>query len=278
MNEDKGTIERDELILISRQFAGMLDAGIDILKIIDVIRAQFSNPMAKEVLTSIERDMRLGRLLSTALGRYPEVFSPFYITMIRQGERDEALARAFNRVAEHLSQPIGTDNAPEGGLLQGPSTINAFVDRVTPIAFWLALSTAATVIAIAGLWYATNAGHFDSGSLGPNICMLVGVFILVSSLIFARLRPRQWVACSFCGRSQQVVGYMRRSPNGAICDACIESSYLAWVAQKPKPVPTEKSAPTQPQSSQPPPSHVIEEEEEEIGEEFQVVEEKEDYY
>lgn len=231
-NSRDGHIERNELILITRQFGGMLDAGIDILRILDVLREQFSNLKAKEIFASIEKDMRLGRLLSTALGRYPEVFSPFYISLIRQGELEGDLAVAFNKVAEHLARPLGMHDYSADQT--GSVAMAALVDRVTPLAFWLALSSAATIIAIAGLWYATNAGYFHSASLGPNICLLIGVLILISSLVFAQLRPRQWVVCSFCGRSEQVVAYMRRAANGAICDACIESSHLAWQAQRPR--------------------------------------------
>lgn len=275
-----GRIDREELVLITRQFAGMLDAGIDILRILEVLRDQFANPKAKEILLSIERDMRLGRLLSTGLGRYPEVFSPFYISLIRQGELEGVLAQSFNKVAENLMRGGLHEFGTDGGLAV-PSA-HALVDRITPIAFWLALSTAATLIAIAALWYATMAEVLPAPHLGPNILLLVGIFTLVSSLVFARLRPKQWTVCSFCGRSQQTVAYLRRAASGAICDACIEGSYLAWQAQKPK----EKAA-----TVAPPPAtgdqeievkqieshHVLEEEEEIIGDEFEVVDEKDKF-
>ena len=279
-NDDR--LEREELVLITRQFAGMLDAGIDILRILEVLRDQFTNPKAKEILLSIERDMRLGRLLWTGLGRDPEVFSPFYISLIRQGELEGVLAQSFNKVAERLMRggvpEFGVDGAP-----MGPAA-TALVYRITPIAFWLTLSTAVTLIAIAGLWDATMAQMLPVQHLGPNILLLVGIFTLVSSLVFARLRPKQWTVCSFCGRSQQTVAYLRRSPNGAICDACIEGSYLAWQAQKPRgktePIATPPAAPASQEIEvkQIESHHVLEEEDEEIiGEEFEVVDEKDKF-
>lgn len=274
----EGHLERTELILLTRQFGGMLDAGIDVLRILEVLAEQFANPKVKRILKSVERDMRLGRMLSTALGRFPEVFSPFYLNMVRQGELEGSIAIAFTKVAEHLTR---------GGLepehqIGGSTGVGALVDRVTPIAFWLALSLAVTLLATAGLWYGTLADIFPPRLLGPNVLLLVGVFTLVSSLLFHRLRPKQWNACTFCGRPEHTVVFLRRAANGAICNHCIESSHLAWQAKRPSEAPSEGFEPAPTPAGQDEievrhvPSHdeLEDEEEEIIGDEFEVVDEK----
>ncbi len=273
-----GQINRNELILLTRQFGGMLDAGIDLLRILEVLGDQFANTTAKQVFKSLERDLRLGRMLSIALGRFPEVFSPFYVNMIRQGELEGSLAVAFTKVAEHLARgDFEADGSFDPTSVQSAT---ALVDRITPLACWLALSLAATLIATAALWYGTLAQALPAQFLGPNIVLLAGVFTLVSSLIFHRLRPKQWSACSFCGRPEHTVVFLRRAANGAICNYCLDNSYLAWQAQRPKASTAEASTTPAPIAANEIEVRHLDnrslpdEEEEIIGDEFEVVDER----
>lgn len=269
----EGHVEREELILFCRQFGAMLEAGTDVLRVLTVLRDQTSNHALKQIFSSIERDLRLGRTLSRSLGRFPDVFNPFFIDMVRQGEREDILPQVFSKLAEHLSRPVELEF-----LTQGEPSLdhaNLLADRLWPMFSWMSLSMATVAIGIALLLYATQRGLMPGSYLSANICLLVGVMMLVSYLIFHRLRPRHFNACTFCGRPESASVYFKRSVGAAICDRCLERGYEAvqtrrraaeqLTAETP---PTPAAGPTQ---TQPP-----EQEEEEEG--FQIVREEEDGY
>ena len=129
-------VERGELALFCRQFGGMLGAGVDLLGILDVLRKQSSNERLKEVLDSVERDVSLGRLLSTAVGRFPEIFSPFSLSILRPGGPDDTVsggpgspwapvsgrARVSSRRYRGLPPARRTTSLTRLGLLMSPSS------------------------------------------------------------------------------------------------------------------------------------------------------------
>lgn len=270
---NEGHVEREELVLFCRQFGAMLEAGTDVLRVLTVLRDQTSNNALKQVFSSIERDMRLGRTLSRSLGRFPDIFNPFFIDMVRQGEREDILPQVFSKLAEHLSRPVELEFLTQGE--QQLDHANLLADRLWPMFSWTSLSMAAVAIGIASLLYATQRGLMPGSYLSANVCLLVGVMMLVSYLIFHRLRPRHFNSCTFCGRPESASVYFKRSVGAAICDQCIERGYEA--------VQTRRRAAEQPAAETPPtpaaePTNTKPQQEEEEEEGFQIVREEEDGY
>ena len=96
--------ERNELITVCRHIGGMMEAGVDILRITRVLRAQTETPRLLQLYDALDRDMTMGRSLAEAMSRAPDVFSPFVVQMIQQGEARNDLAGAFLKVADFLKQ------------------------------------------------------------------------------------------------------------------------------------------------------------------------------
>lgn len=270
------TVERNELALFCRQFAGMLEAGMDLLRILQVLREQVDSAQVRSLLDSIEKDVRLGRLLSTSMGRFPEVFSPFFLGMIRQGEREDALAEVFLRLAEHLEKE--TDLAV--GLMEdspGRFEMHYLIDRIWILLFWMFISVAAVSIGVALLWYATNADVMSRGALGPNIALLIGVFLLTSALLFSRFKPLRHHTCLFCGRTKTQVERIVVGIGAAICDHCIRQQFDLLPKQLSLPSPTGAATADPRQPSDP---DILEEAEEDIADEtdeaedFEIVKEE----
>ena len=97
-------LERNELITVCRHIGGMMEAGVDILRITRVLRAQTETPRLLQLYDALDRDMTMGRSLAEAMSRAPDVFSPFVVQMIQQGEARNDLAGAFLKVADFLKQ------------------------------------------------------------------------------------------------------------------------------------------------------------------------------
>lgn len=93
----------NDLILFSRQMYSITKAGVPLLKGIRSIAASTPNPILRERLEAVLDSLQAGRDLSFALGRFPEVFSKFYVSVIRVGESSGTLDTAFLRMYEYLS-------------------------------------------------------------------------------------------------------------------------------------------------------------------------------
>jgi len=92
-----------DLILFSRQMYAITKAGLPLLNGMKSLAASTPNLILREALESVIDSLQAGRDLAFSLGRYPDVFSKFYISVIRIGESSGTLQTAFLRMYEYLS-------------------------------------------------------------------------------------------------------------------------------------------------------------------------------
>ncbi len=97
-------VKAEELVIFTRQFATMVDAGIPILQSLEALNEQTGNPSFKQTLAEIREDIQLGSGLSTAFGKHPKVFGQLYTNMIRVGESGGILTTILDRVAIYLEK------------------------------------------------------------------------------------------------------------------------------------------------------------------------------
>lgn len=87
--------------LCTRQLASLLKAGVPILRALAIILEQSDNRQLKAVFSTIHRAVKEGAPFSSVLSRFPSVFPPLYIAMIRTGEDSGALSEVLFRIAEY---------------------------------------------------------------------------------------------------------------------------------------------------------------------------------
>ena len=91
-----------DLVVFSRQFATMINAGLPIVRALYVLSEQTENQKLKEVVVQVRKDVEAGLALSEALEKHPKVFSRLYVEMVRAGEIGGMLDEVLLRVADQL--------------------------------------------------------------------------------------------------------------------------------------------------------------------------------
>ncbi len=91
-----------DLVLFTRQLATMIDSGIPLPQAFEILYEQVSRPYFKKVIYAVKEDIEAGESLSNALSKFPTVFSPLYIHMIKAGEASGALSEIMERLASYL--------------------------------------------------------------------------------------------------------------------------------------------------------------------------------
>jgi type IV pilus assembly protein PilC len=97
-------VKLKEMAVFSRQFATMIDAGLSVVKCLDILQKQSRNPQLKEVIGQIKQDVAGGTSLTEALQRHPRVFSSLYINMIRSAEAGGILDQVLDRLSGFLEK------------------------------------------------------------------------------------------------------------------------------------------------------------------------------
>jgi MSHA biogenesis protein MshG len=99
----KQKVEHMDVLLFSRQIHTLLRAGVPIMRALAGLQDSSTNPAMRDVLQSVREGLDSGRELSASLARHPEVFNPFYLSMVRVGEMTGRLEEVFIRLFDHLA-------------------------------------------------------------------------------------------------------------------------------------------------------------------------------
>ncbi|MCX7164928.1 MAG: type II secretion system F family protein [Rhodocyclales bacterium] len=96
-------VEHMDVLLFSRQIYTLLRAGVPIMRALAGLQESSTNPAMRDVLQDVRESLDSGRELSLSLARHPQVFSPFYLSMVRVGEMTGRLEEVFIRLFDHLA-------------------------------------------------------------------------------------------------------------------------------------------------------------------------------
>lgn len=98
----RGKVKAKSIVVFSRQFATMIDAGIPILRCLEILKSQMKDPVLKPVLETVCNDVKGGQTLNEAIGKHPKVFSKLYVNMIKAAELGGILDTILDRLANFL--------------------------------------------------------------------------------------------------------------------------------------------------------------------------------
>lgn len=93
-------IRRRDITFFTRQLSDLLEAGLTLMRALNVIQDQTENPRLQEILGDIVSHVRDGKSFSDALAVYPKVFPPIYVSMVRSGEVGGILGGVLSRLAD----------------------------------------------------------------------------------------------------------------------------------------------------------------------------------
>jgi type IV pilus assembly protein PilC len=93
-----------DLVVFSRQFLTLINAGMPIVRALYVLSEQTENKKLKEVIAAVRKDVEAGLALSEALDKRPEVFSRLYVEMVRVGEVGGMLEGVLLRITDQVEK------------------------------------------------------------------------------------------------------------------------------------------------------------------------------
>lgn len=133
-----GRVNIQSLVVFSRQFATMIDAGIAIIKCLDILESQTKDDTLKGVISATRRDVKGGLSLTDAISKHPNVFSKLYINMIRAAEIGGILDVILDRLAGFLEKEMEIRGKVKSAMMY-PSIVLCFACLVVVALFLFVL-------------------------------------------------------------------------------------------------------------------------------------------
>ncbi len=121
------SISNKEIVILSRQLATLFSAQVSALRIFRLLAAEAENKLLQTVMNDVADDLQAGSSISRALGAHPDVFSAFYINMVRSGEESGSLERSFNYLADYLDRTYQVVTKARNALVYPAFVVGVFI-------------------------------------------------------------------------------------------------------------------------------------------------------
>ncbi len=130
-----GAVKSKDLVIFTRQFSTMVNAGVPILRSLTILKEQSQSPMLKKILEQVTADVQGGNSLSEALGKHPKAFTPIYVNMVRAGETGGILDKVLDRLAFQQEKDASIKSK-----IRGAMVYPAVIFTVTMLAFFVLMT------------------------------------------------------------------------------------------------------------------------------------------
>ncbi|HXG77308.1 MAG TPA: type II secretion system F family protein [Gaiellaceae bacterium] len=118
-------VKQRSLQVFSRQFATMIDAGLNVVSSLVILEQQTDDKALAEVIREVRQDVEGGMLLSQAMAKHPHVFDRLYIAMVEAGEAAGILDSVLDRVATQIEKEMKIRRRVKGAMVY-PTVVLCF--------------------------------------------------------------------------------------------------------------------------------------------------------
>ncbi len=119
-------VSNKDIVMLSRQMSTLFMAQVSPLKIFTLLSAETENMVLRKSLVDVVSDIQGGLTISKALSRHPQVFSDFYVNMVRAGEETGKLNDTFEYLADHLDRNYEVVSKVKNALIYPAFVITVF--------------------------------------------------------------------------------------------------------------------------------------------------------
>ena len=118
----KQGIKIRELVIFTRQFATMIDAGLPLVQCLDILAEQNPNKRFKEIIRNVRQDVEQGATFAESLRKHPKPFDSLYVNLVQAGEVGGILDTILNRLAVYLEKADALARKVKGAMVY-PTTV-----------------------------------------------------------------------------------------------------------------------------------------------------------
>ena len=113
----QGRIKTKILTQFTRQLATLVNAGLPLMRGIEVLKRQMKDPRMQEALVGISDNIAAGGTFSESLTAYPKIFDKLYVNMVKAGEAGGVLEVVLGRLAEFAEKSERIKNKVKGAMI-----------------------------------------------------------------------------------------------------------------------------------------------------------------
>ncbi len=110
-------VREKEIVVFTRQFATMIDAGLPLVQCLEILSSQQANMAFKDILSKVKGDVEAGSTFTDALRKHPNVFNDLYCNLVAAGEAGGLLDTILNRLANYIEKSMTLKKKVKGAMV-----------------------------------------------------------------------------------------------------------------------------------------------------------------
>ncbi len=126
-----GSIKMRDIVIFTRQFSTMINAGLPLVQALDILATQSENPALKEVTRQVVFDVESGNTLADAMRKHPKAFSELYVNMVAAGEAGGILDTILMRLAVFMEKNDALIRKVKGAMIYPAVIISVAAIAIT---------------------------------------------------------------------------------------------------------------------------------------------------
>jgi type IV pilus assembly protein PilC len=178
----KQGIKTRELVIFTRQFATMIDAGLPLVQCLDILGNQNTNKTFKTIIRDVKSDVEQGSTFADALRKHPKPFDDLYVNLVQAGEIGGILDTILNRLAVYLEKADKLAKKVKGAMVY-PTTVLVIAIGVVVLMLTKVIPTFEKMFEDFGgelpapTQLVVNLSHFMQDWIGLVLGVLFGAFV-----------------------------------------------------------------------------------------------------
>ena len=184
-----GGVNDKDIVVFTRQFATMIDAGLPLVQALDILSTQVENKTMARSLTIIKEDVESGATYADALRKHPKVFSDLYANMVAAGESGGILDTILNRLANYIEKAMKLKKKVKGAMIY-PIVVSTIAVAVIAVIMIFVVPTFSKMFTQMGgtLPAPTLIVMKISGFLSGLGGMILGILMVAAVVAFKQIR------------------------------------------------------------------------------------------
>lgn len=110
-------IKTSEIVILSRQISTLFEAKVSVVETFRLLSSETENPLIRNKLMEVMDDIKGGVTISDAMSKHPELFSDFYVSMVKSGEESGKLSETFTYLADYLDRTYALTSKAKNALI-----------------------------------------------------------------------------------------------------------------------------------------------------------------
>ncbi len=132
-----GGVTDKDIVIFTRQFGTMINAGLPLIQCLDILAGQSENKTLRKTLTDVKLSVEGGATFADALRKHPKVFDDLYVNMIHAGEVGGLLDTILNRLSKHIEKAMKLKAAIKSAMVYPGVIFGVSLVVITVLMIWV---------------------------------------------------------------------------------------------------------------------------------------------